>query len=237
MPIREFDANPVSVPALSEGLFDASGRVIPDPRALLGAAGAEGALSHALSLIHGGVQTAPRGAIQDPAGSAIGSGRKPSGGGGSGAIYGAFPDLAPVPAIQPRSAIFNTSTGPGRRVLHSFSPQLGQTPSDAEERRASLEAIANTYANAILAFNDRAPDLGADGTILNLTPVAAKIFAGGYKNPALDHLDPSFSIVALYLAVSELAGADTSIPALALYYFDAPVFAAAQTVARTLASG
>ena len=100
-----------------------------------------------------------------------------------------------------------------------------------------MEAIANTYANAILAFNDRAPDLGADGTILNLTPVAAKIFAGGYKNPALDHLDPSLSITALYLAVSELAGADTSIPALALYYFDAPVFAAAQTVARTLASG
>ena len=236
MPIREFDANPVSVPGLPGDLFDASGCVVTDPKALLEAVGAEGALRHELALVHGGVQTAPHGAIQDPAGSAIGSGQTPSGGGGSGAIYGAFPDLDPVPAIQPRSAIFNTSTGPGHRVVHSFSPRLGQTPSDAEERRASMEAIANTYANAILAFDDRVPHLGADGRVLNLAPVAAKIFAGGYKNRDLDHLDPSFSITALYLAVSELAGAGAAIPALALYYFDAPVFAAAEAVHARLSA-
>ena len=236
MPIREFDANPVSVPGLPGDLFDASGCVVTDPKALLEAVGAEGALRHELALVHGGVQTAPHGAIQDPAGSAIGSGQTPSGGGGSGAIYGAFPDLDPVPAIQPRSAIFNTSTGPGHRVVHSFSPRLGQTPSDAEERRASMEAIANTYANAILAFDDRVPHLGADGRVLTLAPVAAKIFAGGYKNRDLDHLDPSFSITALYLAVSELAGAGAAIPALALYYFDAPVFAAAEAVHARLSA-
>lgn len=236
MALREFDTNPVAVPPLADDLFGPSGYVVADPRGLLATAGAEGALSHGLHLVNRGVQKAAVGAIQDPAGSAV---SQPSliGGGASGVIYAAFPDLDPIPDIQPRSAIFNSSTGGGRRVLHSFSPRLEGKPSDASERRQALEDLANTYANAILAFNDRAPDLGTDGALLNLVPVAAVIYGGGFPNPAFPkgHLDPSYSIPAVYLAVATLQSARTPLPALSLSYYDSAVFAAAQAVQSALA--
>ena len=229
---HEVDANPITLPPLSAARFSATGLTISDPTGLLSDLGAERAPANALQLANSGVQQAPVGIIQDPAGSAVGSPTL-GGGGASGAIYGAFPDLAPIPAIQPRSAIFNGSDGAGRRVLHSHSPRLSGQPIVEEDRRRALEDIANTYANAIHAYNARADAQGLDGQPLNLVPVAGAIFAGAFQSPAFPphgHLDPSYTICALYLAVAGLEREDHPIPPLVLHYFDKGVFLAAQTV-------
>ena len=171
----EVAINPIHVQALSADLFAGDGLIVVEPAELLRQQGLDDLveLGSTLGPVQGGVQDAPAGAIQDPAGSAIGSGRRPAGGGASGAIYQKFADLMPIPSIEPRSAIFNSSTGPGRRVLHTHSPRLAGSPGQSEDRRHVIEDLANAYANALAAFADRAAELGADGTMLNLVPVSA----------------------------------------------------------------
>lgn len=60
------------------------------------------------------------------------------------------------------------------------------------DRNNVLRDIANTYANAIIAFDRQASQLGEHGSILNLLLVAAGIFGGNFRNPAFapPHLDP-----------------------------------------------
>lgn len=239
--IAEAKVNPFAVAALlGDAHFSADGLTIPDPAALLTACGADRSLLASLTLVQGGVQAAATGAIQDPAGNAIGAAAKPvnaNAGGASGVIYAAFPDLEPIPAIAEKSAIFNTSAGPGRRVLHSFSPHLMGDPKEAGARLAAILSIADTYANALVAFNANAAALGADGKLLNLVPVSAAIFAQAFVNPAFadlsrnspGHLDPSYTLTALGLAISEMSARGAVIPQLALYYYAADVFAAART--------
>jgi hypothetical protein len=234
--ITEVAANPVTLPALSSDWFGSGGLEVTGPVDLLNAIGGAGAMGHEVSLVQAGVQRAQSGAIQDPAGSAIGSTGRPidsGAGGGSRAIYAAFPDLEAIPAIEPRSAIFNSSDGVGKRVLHSHSPVLSGEPGDGEARRKVLEDLANTYYNAIVAFNARAQALGADGTRLNLVPVSAAIFAARFRNPTFGgsgHLDPSYTLAAISIAIATLMQSGKNIPKLSLYYYDKTVYKAAVDV-------
>jgi hypothetical protein len=232
----EFAINPVHLQPLSADLFAGDGLRVVSPGELLRQHGLDdlGALVSTIGPVHGGVQDAPAGAIQDPAGSAIGSGQRPAGGGASGAIYRAFTDLRPIPNIEPRSAIFNSATGAGRRILHTHSPRLAGSPGQNEDRRRVIEDLANAYANALAAFADRAGELGADGTTLNLVPVSAGIFSGRFSDPTLDHLHPSYTMCAIALALGWCRGAGVFAPALTIYFFEPDVFTAAATVLAEL---
>jgi hypothetical protein len=232
----EIAVNPVHVEPLATDLVTSDGRRVVDPGELLRRQGLDDLrdLVSTLTPRHGGVHDAPAGAIQDPAGSAIGSGRCPSGAGASGAIYQQFADLMPIPGIAPRSAIFNSSTGPGRRVLHTHSPRLAGSPGQSEDRRRVIDDLANAYANALAAFADRAGELGADGTTLNLVPVSAGIFSGRFNDTTLDHLHPSYTVCAVALALGWWRGTGASSPPLTIYYFKPDVFTAATTVLADL---
>jgi hypothetical protein len=232
----EVATNPIDVTTLSADLFAGDGLAVVEPAELLRQQGLDtlDELVSTLSPVQGGVHEAPAGAIQDPAGSAIGSGRRPAGGGASGAIYQKFADLMPIPSIEPRAAIFNSSSGPGRRVLHTYSPRLAGSPGQSEDRRHVVEDLANAYANALAAFADGAAELGADGTMLNLVPVSAGIFSGRFTDPTLDHLHPSYTVCAIALALGWWRGTGASPPPLTIYYFKPAVFTAATKVLADL---
>jgi hypothetical protein len=97
-----------------------------------------------------------------------------------------------------------------------------------------IEDLANAYANALAAFSDRAGELGADGTTLNLVPVSAGIFSGRFSDPTLDHLHPSYTMCAIALALGWCRGAGVFAPALTIYFFEPDVFTAAATVLAEL---
>ena len=235
-PIEPVVESSIRLPPLSSDHFSPDGLVISDPVGLLADLGVS-----APTIRRGGVHRAATGAVQDPAGSAVGQRGRPRGGGASGAIYAAFPDLSPIPDIPPGGAVFNASEGAGRRVLHTHSPRLSGQPTSSEARRAVLADLANAYANAIVAFTRRAADLGPDGTLLNLVPVSASIYAGAFASPHFGspHLDPSYTITATLIAVaavdergaSPLSGA---FPSLELYYFAEDVYLAAQELTARL---
>lgn len=232
----EVALNPVRLGATKADAFSPHGHAVTDPLALLrehGARDVDDVLLDLPTLVNGGVHTAPHGVIQDPAGSAIGQGR-PAGGGASGAIYRTFPDLLPIPRIAARSAIFNASTGPGRRVLHTHSPMLSGSPGNLADRFGALEDLANSYANALVAFDDTAASLGPDGALLNLVPVAASIFAGRFKDLRLDHLHPSYTLTAILLALTWARDSGRAVPRLALHYFERDVYRSAETVRNQL---
>lgn len=233
MTLEPVHDNPIQLRQLPDA-FGARGYEIARPDLLIREVGYGGAgeLTAATSLrvVSGGVHTAPVGVIQDPAGSAIGSGGRPSGAGASGAIYAAFPDLHPIPGIVPRAAVFNSSSGPGRRVLHTHSPQLAGSPPSPEACRRALEDLANSYANALIAVERRGAELGTDGAVLNLVPVSAAIYAGHFRHRHLDHLHPSYSITAVLLAVGCQRAAGGPVPQLALWYFSPTVYDAATAV-------
>ena len=222
--------NPVSVMVDAADCFSRDGLAIADLARWLAANGASASVLFDLQVVNAPVQSAPLGAIQDPAGSAIGSGAHPSGGGASGAIYAAFPDLLPIPAIAPCAAVFNASKGSGFRILHSHSPQLSGRPEVAADRNNVLRDIANTYANAMIAFDRQASQLAEHGSCLNLVPVAAGIFGGNFRNPAFSppHLDPAYTLGALALAGSRVKDLGAGIPAMSIYVFGKDVFKAAQ---------
>jgi len=142
--------------------------------------------------------------------------------------------LKPIPSIQPRSAIFNSSTGPGRRVLHTYSPSLEGSPRQSENRRRAIEDLANAYANALVAFGDRAGELGQDGTMLNLVPVSAGIYCGQFTDPTLNHLHPSYTICAILLALGWWRSSGSSLPPLTIYFLKPDVFTAATKVVNLI---
>lgn len=200
--------------------------------------GAEtGALAQALPrLLNAGVQGAANGVIQDPAGTAIGSGRFPAGGGGSGAIYAKFVDLQPVPAINPCEAVFNESEQDGGRVLHSYSPHLQGAPDKLADCCAALQALANSYLNALQAERLLPPPPGTAEvfTEFGAVPLAGRIFARKFKNDALNHLHPGYTIASLLIAQAEMIRAGKTVPRISIYYFDRPVYQAAESVIKEL---
>jgi hypothetical protein len=69
-------------------------------------------------------------------------------------------------------------------------------PGASSDRQQVIEDLANAYERA-RASRERAPDLGADGTLLNLIPVSAGDFANQFKLGApYAHLHPSYTICA-----------------------------------------
>lgn len=165
-----------------------------------------------------GVQSAADGAIQDPAGSAIGSGRKPSGGGASGAIYAKFPDLDPIPKIPMGASVFNTSPGPGKRVLHTYSPDLSSLmlkPQNNSDRTKALNALTNCYINVFIACSESPNNFKE----IALVPVSGNIYAGDFINKTLKHLDPSYTITSIMLAQGYLLNNKNTVLPSNLYYY------------------
>lgn len=251
---RDDDADPVEVDVvhivdgatlrprrpLDDRWFADAGRVVARPAEVLDALGVDPAGVPAASLpvlVRRGVHEAEHGVIQDPAGSAVGAPRL-RGGGASGAIYGAFADLRPIPAMAPGAAVGNASTGPGRRVLHSHSPSLQGDPRDERARAAVLVALGEAYANAVVAFAERAPELGDDGHELHLVPLSSSIYAGAFARDefASPHLDPSYTLVAVVAGFAWASTHGVEVPATTLAYFSADVFAVAQDRRRALAA-
>ena len=92
----------------------------------------------------------------------------------------------------------------------------------SEKGHSALVALATAYANALLAVAARAGELGADGELCNLVPISGAIFAGGFRRErffATAHLDPSYTLVALVVAVAYVRAQGASVPPLTLCYF------------------
>ena len=143
----------------------------------------------------GSISDQPTGVIQDPAGSAIGTGFPPMGGGLSGAIYRMY-QLDPIPHIEPGCAILNSATGEGRRILHTHSYQLH----NAADIWDATKKIAESYLQAIHVFIANMQVHGQNS--LHFSAVSAAIFAGQYRNPLYNHLDPSVTQLALVHALA-----------------------------------
>jgi hypothetical protein len=212
------DSADIAAPGhLDPAWFSDGGRSIDNMSTVLAAfdVGRDDDLAASLpEIINVGVHKTPTGVIQDPAGSAVGS-RSLSGGGASGAIYSAFGDLMPIPNMRVGAAVFNRSTGPGRRVLHTYSP-----------RSSALVTLATAYANALLAVAARGGEIGADGELCNLVPISGAIFAGEFRRERFfmtAHLDPSYTLVALVVAIAHVRGRGAALPPLTLCYFGADV--------------
>jgi hypothetical protein len=239
--LTEIATNPIHLATLP-ALFTSDGLEVQSPAQLLQQLGISKITELVSSLrpLPGDVQKAPTGVIQDPAGVAIGFNGSPkdSGAGAASiAIYQQFPDLQPIPSIKPRSAIFNSSTGPGHRVLHTYSPELAGSPGTSSARQQVIEDLANAYANALGAFRERAPDLGADGTLLNLIPVSAGDFANQFKlGKPYFHLHPSYTICAIALALNWWRSSSSALPPLTLYFHEQPVYKLATDVMDGLAA-
>jgi len=244
---KVFSSSKITLSGLDDSDFDENGLVVSAPKSLLRKLGYGDQLDalsgHPPTLVNGAIQNAPTGIIQDPAGSAIGTGMAPSGGGASGAIYGKFHPLDPIPAIKQGESIFNTAPA-GKRLLHTYSPNLfalSLSPSLADDCQTALERIANAYANAYLAGNDAAALPGGPlehVSLLNFSPISAAIFAGSFKynfgkdskgNPIL-HLHPSYTLTALWIAQASLLAENVPLLSSAVYFFDKAVFGAAQGV-------
>lgn len=233
---------------IADAHVSADGLQITDLTAVLGGYGADAAAlaPHVPKVMAGGVQSAPTGAVQDPAGSAIGA-RGFGAGGASGAIYGHFNGLPKtvdhlefIPDMPPGASIFNASMGAGGRVLHTHSPMLGTPPGTPDGRGATLTALANAYGTALLAFDAHKDMLVDDGALLNLVPVSAAIFAGPFAAhlpgyPRNGHLHPSYTFAAVLLAASAVLATGAAVPDLTIYYFDDAVRADAGAIAAALA--
>lgn len=214
---------------LPDAWFEADGRAIADVAAVLDAFGVpvpDDALAESLPELRNiGIDAAPSGVLQDPAGSAVGAPAL-AGGGASGRIYARFPDLHPIPAMPPQAAVCNASSGPGRRVLHSHSPQLAGRPEREADRIANLTALATTYANALLALDAEREWLGDDAGVCNLVPVAASIYAGAFARDRIfehAHLDPSYTIVAVVIAMAHVRSLGVAVPRTTLCFWEAEV--------------
>lgn len=236
-------ARPVGGRAVPDAFVSDDGREIKDTPGLLQDFGVRQIIVP--SIEHGGVQAAPTGAVQDPAGSALGA-KSFGAAGASGAIYRHFNGLPNpvdhlefIPDIPVSAAIFNASFGQGGRVLHTHAPMLVGTPSDQDDRGVALAAISNAYAAALIAFDLQKEILVENGSLLNLVPVSAGIFAGQFGDrrsgyPGSGHLHPSYTLTAIALAASAVIGQGIAIPDLAIYYFDEAVRADAIEIAAIL---
>ena len=190
---------------------------------------------HLPIVVHGGVDGADVGAIQDPAGSAIGSGNKPDGGGASDAIYKKFLDLEPIPQINKGDAVFNGSTGLGKKILHSYAYSLTENPSNENDRYTVINKLKKTYVNAIKVFGQGKSKLDKkDQHRLNLVPVSAAIFGGQFKDASIGHLQPSYTFAAIVLAIDECIKGHVDIPELYIYYYGEDVKKIADKVRNEL---
>jgi hypothetical protein len=230
----EFAGSRIQLPALTDDVFTNGGlEVLPSKVFHQAGVNNSSQLLSRLALVQGAVQDAATGAIQDPAGSAIGTGVRPAGGGASGAIYAKFNDLEPIPQIAQGSAIFNASEGPARRVLHTYSPRLTNL-SPSQDGHTALQELARAYANTVEAFQARAAYLGTDGKLLNLVPISAALYAGKFKVLEYNHLHPSYTICALAVALSSLGR--SQLPSQRIYFYNNRVYLVASAILKA-ASG
>lgn len=246
--IREVKENPLIIKDLKPDLFSDDGLEVLNAKAVMAELGLRCNLN-ILSLINdirqGGVQNAPNGVIQDPAGSAVGASEKPTdcgAGGASGQIYKKFTDLKPIPNMDVCSAIFNSSSGPGMRVLHTYSPQLEGSPKEGNARASALQNMSNAFYNAFIAFGEYSEILEDDGKLINLVPISAAIFANKFitifnkDSHQIRHLHPSYTITSILLALVYLEERGKKIPDISIYYYDKPVYGAAIKFQKTLCS-
>jgi len=236
-----FTTQLVTAVSVDDSYVADGGKEITDIKAVLTAFGADPAAVKGFmpKVIQGSVVKAPSGAVQDPAGSAVGA-HGFGASGGSRAIYDHFNNLPNpvdhlqfIPQMDLGQSVQNDSQGEGRRVIHTYSPMLGGEPDIDVNRGRQLAAIANGYGTAMQAFN--AAD-GSAGDVLNLVPISAVIFAGSFRThkagyPGKGHLHPSFSLAAVLLAADAMAKAGEKVPPMTIYYFDAGPAADAQAIA------
>jgi hypothetical protein len=211
-----FNTSAIVIQGLSDDVFSTDGKSITDPVKLISQIGLGDQWNHLKSyiphIINRGNQGAVTGVIQDPAGSAVGSGAFPLGAGGSGAIYTKFTDLKPIPQMAFTEAVFNSSTGPGFRVLHSYSPDLSDFTLQLKvtkliDREKAIELISRTYANAMFATIDAAntkSGLLENVSKINFTAVSGNIYAGSFKTDDINHLHPSYHLLAIMIASAEI---------------------------------
>jgi hypothetical protein len=177
---------------------------------------------HMPIIVQGGINKAKIGVIQDPAGSAIGA-QYLFGAGASGAIYDTF-ELNPIPWIEPEQCVFNSTSYDGKRVLHTHSPTLEGSPHKHNDRMKAIISLSNAYYNTIIAFNEKSNELGNDGKLLNMVPISASIFAGRFlRKLGGGHLDPSFTFMAIAVAIGKLLLNKQQIPKMTIYFYDPQV--------------
>jgi hypothetical protein len=241
-----FNSSHIKLEGLSTDYLSESGLQIDSPLQLLKALGYESTLKQLnafrLTVIHGDIQNSQSGVIQDPAGSAVGVAEKPASqfgvGGGSKAIYSTFKDLDPIPDIPMGASVFNTSSGPGRRVLHTYSPMLPGLPDRSQDCQTALQMLANGYANALNAANHPPTALAESGEaqLINLIPISGRIYAGAFRDSSLNHLHPSYTLTAIAIAQMSLLQSNQNLLQSTLYYHDLSVYSASLTVLEQIYS-
>ncbi len=136
--------------------------------------------SQRFSVTAGSITDEPKGIIQDPAGSAVGSGTSPSGSGLSGAIYGKFKNLAPIPNVTPGQSVFNPNGSPdSKRILHTHSPNLSAAAGDLGK---AVALIKDAYLNAIKVF------VSAENTVEGTPQVKTLLISVLFLHQFMEHL-------------------------------------------------
>lgn len=208
-----------------------------------------------MKLVSGGVTDAleldgkiekynPNKIIQDPAGSAIGTGTSPYGGGASGAIYNRFNGsnrLAPIPEINVTESVFgrykiDKSIAP---VIHTHSPIAQGEAKRKKSRTGFIRKLAVSYRDTINLWLKQINDESE----LNLVPLAGSIYAGDFRDE-MDgscHLHPSYTLISLLLAVSSINIGDLDkyknyMSKIQLWYYEDPVFEEAEKVWKEIVS-
>ena len=182
--------------------------------------------------------------IQDPAGSAIGTGTSPYGGGASGAIYNRFNGsnkLAPIPEIKETASVFGKYKIDGSiaPVIHTHSPVAHGEAKKKKHRAKFIRQLAVSYRDTInlwlKQFNDESE--------LSLVPLAGSIYAGDFRDEMNGscHLHPSYTLISLLLGVSNIntGGSDklkNYMSKVQLWYYEDSVFEEAKKVWKEIVS-
>ncbi len=185
----------------------------------------------------GNIEDAKVGAIQDPASSAIGSTYFPYVTKGIGnpvskAIYEKFDDLKPIPPITQNKSIFNSTTGKGKKILHTQCYVSYGDPTKEKDRQIQIQNIEDSYYKAFVEFNDGKGKLDSnDKGTLNLVPLPGN--GGKFEitkdtkpyNYNVNHLHPSYIILGLLKAINRAVTKfpPIPIPLLCIYFNDANV--------------
>lgn len=157
----------------------------------------------------GSISEEETGVIQDSAGSAVGSGENPKGGGLSGAIYRKFKKLKPIPFIDPGQSRFNPAEDDqSKRILHTHAYRL--TKANAPNPTEAVKRLKDSYLHAIELFVEKQQTHQQD--TFNLCALSASIYGGRYVFPFSgeenSHMDPSITQEALSLAIFEYSQKD-----------------------------
>ena len=232
--------NPKPTKLVDLPLFSADGKTIVDFSAFLKGLNPKNIktiLNKLPTIYIGGVDKAPIGAIQDPAGTAIGAvdritklPLKPirtGSGGASSSIYNAFPDLEHIPNFKEGESQFNSTKGLGKKILHTHAYDLrkqNKNPKYGDHASDIILLLQDSYANAILCFNKYKNNLDIkDRYILNLVPLSASIFASDFGKTyfGMDgfHMSPSYTFMGIIYAMNNILNNKGEIPNLNIYYF------------------